>query len=211
VGIIHLLTLLFTSSTDNQIPATGQSDHSCALHVRPACADDLSGVAAILADSFHSPQGMFGWAYPLLRLGIYEDLRNRLRSASPQHVCLIATVDGELAGTVEIGLRSSQPWHKSSCAYLSNLAVHPERRRQGVAGQLLLNCEQAVLSWGFQDLYLHVLENNYQARQLYCKLGYRLHSLDFNWSAWLLGRPRQLLLHKHLSKDVETASASSTC
>ena len=204
------MTLLFSSSTDCQAAASDQSGHSDHLHVRVAQSEDLSLVAEILADSFHSQQGILGWAYPLLRLGIYEDLRNRLRSTAPHHICLVAAVNDKLVGTIEIGLRSAQSWTSFSHLYLSNLAVHPTARRQGVAGQLLINCEQVALSWGFHELYLHVLENNQQARQLYLKLGYRLHKVDSDWSAWLLRRPRQLLLHKDLSQANTNPSDSQS-
>ena len=213
---------MFSSSTDWQT-ATGQSQHSSHFQIRAAQPEDLTGLAEILADSFHSQDGSLGWAYPLLRLGIYEDLRNRLRSTSPHHICLVAydrvvraATEGcpkgagdEVAGTVEMAVRSTEPWARNGNAsaksahyrypYVSNLAVRPTHRRQGVAGHLLLSCERVALDWGFQDLYLHVLENNYQARQLYFKLGYRLYQVDSSWSTWLLGRPRQLFLHKHLS------------
>jgi ribosomal protein S18 acetylase RimI-like enzyme len=201
---------LFSSSTDWQ-PATEQSERSSQFRIRAAQSGDLTGLAEILADSFHSQQGILGWAYPLLRLGIYEDLRNRLGSSSPHHICLVAVdrTGDELAGTVEMAVRSTQPWASKGKAsskrvgcqypYLSNLAVRPSHRRRGVAGQLLLNCEQVALFWGFQDLSLHVLENNHQARQLYFKLGYQLCQVDSSWSTWLLGQPRQLFLHKHLS------------
>lgn len=216
------MTPLF-SSTDCQPPASNQSDRSSQWRVRVAQLEDMAGVAEILADSFHSREGVLGWAYPFLRLGIYEDIRNRLRSTSPHHTCLVAvsaattaTIDVDsygasdrVTGTLEMAVRyvplgtsdRSTDARSHSCRYpyLSNLAVHPHYRRRGVARQLLLSCEQIAYSWGFNDLYLHVLENNHQARQLYFKLGYRLHQVDTNWSAWLLRRPRQLLLHKHLA------------
>ena len=165
-------------------------------------------LAEILAASFHSRGGINDWIYPLLRLGIYEDLRNRLNSSSPYYVCLVATIPttprascGDyLAGTVEMALRSHYPWFfggKAGYPYLSNLAVHQDYRRQGAAAQLLLRCERVALSWGFQDLYLHVLENNHQARSLYSKLGYKLHQIDGSWSS-LFGQPRRLLLRKRL-------------
>lgn len=221
MDILHFLTLLFSSSTDCQSAASSQSDSSSRWQIRAAQPQDVIGVAQILADSFHSPEGILGWAYPFLRLGIYEDIRNRMHSTSPHYICLVAvdlaaeaatevsdTTD-KLAGTVEMAVRTTLPWDsdrypdakrgRSRYPYLSNLAVHPHHRRQGVAGQLLLSCERIAISWGFQDLYLHVLENNHQARQLYCKLGYRLHQVDSSWSAWFLRRPRQLLLYKHLS------------
>ena len=182
--------------------------------IRTAQARDLSSMAEILTDSFHSRTGLMGWAYPLLRLGIYEDLRNRLRSTLPHYVYLVAvtavsTVAGsreELAGTVELALRSSSSWqtHNSGYPYISNLAVRKSCRRQGVAQQLLLACERTSMEWGFQDLYLHVLDNNHQARQLYLKSGYQLHQVESSYTAWLLGRPKRLFLHKHLTPAVTT-------
>ena len=214
MDILHLLTSLFSSSTDEKLPTVAQSDIYCHFQIRAALPGDLTSLAEILADSFHSHQGILGWAYPLLRLGIYEDLLNRLRSTSPHHICLVA-VEGaastategcghsarNIAGTVEMALRSTEPFARRTgrYLYLSNLAVRSTYRRRGVANQLLLNCERVAVEWGFQDLYLHVLENNHQARQLYFKLGYRLHKVDSSWNTWLLGRPRQLFLHKHLS------------
>lgn len=214
VDILHFLTSLFSSSTDEKLPTAAQSDAYSHFQIRAALPGDLTSLAEILADSFHSHQGILGWAYPLLRLGIYEDLLNRLRSTLPHYICLVA-VEGavniategcchgasNIAGTVEMVLRSTDPFARTTgrYLYLSNLAVRPTYRRQGVASQLLLSCEQVALEWGFQDLYLHVLENNHQARQLYFKLGYRLYKVDSSWNAWLLGRPRQLLLHKRLS------------
>ncbi len=202
-----------SSSTDYQPAEERQSDFY--LQIRAAQLEDVSAVAEILADSFHSKEGMLGWAYPLLRLGIYEDVRNRLRTFAPHHACLVAAkgtakVDPAgklcsnvetLAGTLEIAIRPTSVFWGGKYLrypYLSNLAVHPTNRRQGIAVQLLLSCERVVLEWGFHDIYLHVLENNYQARQLYFKLGYRLHQIDNNLSNRLLGRPQQILLHKHL-------------
>ncbi|MGE5656906.1 MAG: GNAT family N-acetyltransferase [Actinomycetota bacterium] len=175
-------------------------------------------LADILAESFHSRKGVKGWVYPVLRLGIYEDLRNRFRSASDDYVCLVAqevsnqqrtgghspAQEEILAGTVEMALRDRHPWPlpDSQYPYLSNLAVHPDYRRRGVAQQLLSRCEQKALQWGFSDLYLHVLENNHAARRLYHKAGYRLEQVDGHWSAWLLGKPRRLLLRKCLKPMV---------
>jgi GNAT superfamily N-acetyltransferase len=172
-------------------------------------------LAEILADSFHSREGMGGWVYPLLRLGIYEDLRSRLNSSSSRYVCLAAVaiaskrpgVGDRLVGTVEISVRSRIPFaigNSFQYAYLSNLAVDRNCRRQGVAQKLLLNSERIARSWGFEALYLHVLENNRSARRLYFKLGYRLHKVDGGLTCLLLGKPRRLLLVKHLSSSAIT-------
>lgn len=194
---------------------TAQSESTSHCQTRAATPKDLTAIAEILADSFHSRAGINGWIYPLLRLGIYEDIRNRLNSSSPHYVCLVAVVSAThhpnsweyLAGTVEMALRSNYPWpFNNSCfyPYLSNLAVQQDCRRQGAAQQLLLKCERIALAWGFQDIYLHVLENNHQARSLYFKLGYRLHRIDGTWTSLLLGQPRRLLLHKQIKLPAQS-------
>ncbi|RUR80945.1 GNAT family N-acetyltransferase [Chlorogloeopsis fritschii PCC 6912] len=181
---------------------------SCHFQIRAATATDLIAVAQIIAESFHSQKGFWGWAFPLLRLGIYEDLRHRLASAAPHHICLVAVdtttgLSDNLVGTVELGVRFNDSWTEvgRSFPYLSNLAVHPKYRRQGAASQLLAASEKIVREWGFEELYLHVLENNYQARQLYFKQGYRVHKVESTWNIFFLKRSQQILLHKHLLVD----------
>lgn len=177
------------------------------FQIRQCTAADLAGVAQIIAESFHSRHGIWGWAFPLLRLGIYEDLRHRLANSAPHHACLVAIdtrdrTNLNLVATVELSVRLSDSCvyagTRKSFAYLSNLAVHPQYRRQGAAHGLLTSCEKVVLEWGFKDLYLHVLENNHQARQLYFKLGYRMHQIDSNWNTFFFRHSRQILLYKHL-------------
>jgi GNAT superfamily N-acetyltransferase len=195
----------FFHSSQQQRDTSTNSSASCRFEVRAATSVDLQGISQIIADSFHSPNGFWGWAFPLLRLGIYEDLKHRLTSSTPHHLCLVA-VDASptinnLAGTVELGLRFSDSWGQTakSLPYLSNLAVHPDYRRQGAASDLLAGCEKLTQEWGFQDIYLHVLENNYQARQLYFKHGYRVHKVEGNLNTVVFRRARQILLHKHLN------------
>lgn len=178
------------------------------FQIRAATPADLTGVAHIISESFHSQNGIWGWAFPLLRLGIYEDLRHRLAFPAPHNVCLVAvdtTTDTahHLVGTVELGVRFNDSWTHAgrSFPYLSNLAVRPKYRRHGVASALLMNCEKISQDWGFQDLYLHVLESNHQARQLYFKLGYGVHKVESNWNFFLLNTSRQILLHKQIKPD----------
>lgn len=202
------LTPWFFHPSHQEPVAARTHEASCQFQIRAATPTDLTGVAQIIAESFHSQNGIWGWAFPLLRLGIYEDLRHRLASPAPHQVCLVAvdTTAGaanNLVGTVELGMRFSDSCTQvgKSFPYLSNLAIHPKYRRQGAASGLLISCETVVREWGFQDLYLHVLENNDQARQLYFKLGYQVHKVESFWNTFLLKRSRQILLHKHLSPD----------
>lgn len=195
------------------------------LVIRTVRQHDLPRLADLLASSFHRQDGAMGWLYPLLRAGIYEDLRSRLQAKAPYQVCLVAVGHTPVAeeassplssnpsgtrsgedypiGTVEISLRSRHLLSLSACRYLylSNLAVRADYRRQGIAQQLLQAAERVALNWGFQDLYLHVLENNYKARRLYAKEGFQVQQAEANLGTVLLGQPRQLLLHKRLVRE----------
>lgn len=200
-----IVNFCLSDSTYQKPEPSGQSSDSSRFVVRTAQQRDLNGMADILADSFYSRTGIIGWVYPLLRLGIYEDLRLRIRCTPPNSICLVAvdtTSGGDcLVGTVEMALRSTSFWQNASShyPYISNLAVRKSYRRRGVAQKLLLTCEQTALEWGLQNLYLHVLENNYQARQLYCKVGYRVQEIDNNFSVSFWKQPRKLFLHKDLA------------
>jgi ribosomal protein S18 acetylase RimI-like enzyme len=198
-----LKSWFFQSTHPQSSPETGALSIGH-LQVRVATPDDLMAITQIVTESFHSPDGLWGWAFSLFRLGIYEDIRHRLKFPSPHHVCLVAvdatTKDEKIMGTIEISVRLNDAWASvnQGFPYLSNLAVHPSYRRLGVASCLLIRCEQISQGWGFQDLYLHVLENNHQARQLYFKLAYRVYKVESPWNVLFFNRSRQILLHKHI-------------
>lgn len=172
------------------------------FRVRPAQTADLSHLTTLLTDCFHPPVGWMYWLNPVLKLGIYEDLRSRLLNASPHYLCLVTEARGTahpeaLVGTVELTLRASNLFG-SQYPYLANLAVSPAYRRRGLASQLLQYCEPTVKQWGYREIYLHVLENNERAIALYRSCGYRLHSTEAHLGSWLWSRPRRLLLRKSL-------------
>jgi GNAT superfamily N-acetyltransferase len=205
-----------------------QEPNSGQLRLSQAELSQLLDVATVITAAFHAHDHWLGWLSPLIRLGIHQDLRQRLlaqlaNAAYPQYACLIATQSisdptgassGEsslylppstlspstLVGTVEISLRfiPELGLGDQACPYVSNLAVMHAHRQQGIAQQLLQNCETTICSWGFREVYLHVLENNHSALGLYRKLGYRIRHTDNHWGSLLLGQPRQLLMHKSL-------------
>ncbi len=167
----------------------------------------LSNLATVLAESFHPPEGWMSLIYPVLKLGIYEDLRSRLHFSSNNYLCLVASIpfsglnkNNEVAiATVEMALRSHCfPLEEPRYPYISNLAVRKAHRRKGIACKLLVNCEQKALEWGFSELYLHVLDNNEQAKQLYFNHGYQVCRVEPSCSAWLFKNPRRLFLRKYL-------------
>lgn len=190
------------TSVQNQL---SQSAVSRYLSVRAAVVDDLPEVAALLMQGFPPPHPLLHWMSPVLKLGIHQDLRGRL--ALKQHVCLIGIektigVAGNehstIVGVVEVAVRSDSYWQPSKYAYLSNLAVLPSYRRRGVAQRLLLASERAVYDWGLRELYLHVLDTNQPARQLYAQAGYGIRSADPRWLTSLTGHSRKLFLCKSL-------------
>ncbi|WP_448561919.1 GNAT family N-acetyltransferase [Trichothermofontia sp.] len=188
---------------------------------RPAQPGDVGMLADILVESFHPQTGWLRLLYPLLRWGMYEDLRSRLYSRNPFYTCLVAvevrergeaettvTTEGVLVGTIEMTLRTASFWQPQGkpYLYLSNLAIRAPYRRRGAAQQLLKACEQIACDWGFQDLYLHVLDNNHPAKRLYLKLGYQVKSAPLPLAYVLnLGRPQQLLLHKRVVVELPIA------
>lgn len=194
------------------------------LTIVAATIEDTKEISTILAQSFYNFPEFAQWIYPLLRFTIVEDLRYRLRSASPQYRCLIAKIlpnseqnrqllarhnlDSAIAGTIEITLRSSLWSNNPQQPYISNLAVAEKFRRLGVGSQLLSACEQSALDWGYHETRLHVLDRNESAKQLYCKNGYQISQIEPNWgNLWFDYSPR-LLLKKFVSLPSQSQPAT---
>lgn len=171
--------------------------------IRKAQLQDIKGLAEVLIQSFHPTRGWLSLWQPLLKLGVHEDLRSRLRAAAPDYCCLVALEVKETAvgkqekiiGTIELTVRTNC---QTSYPYISNLAVIESHRRQGIARHLLLKCEQIAQEWGYQTLSLHVLDNNYPAQQLYTNSGYQLAEAELSWPNWFFQHPRRLFLQKTL-------------
>ena len=182
------------------------------IEIRPVLEDEIDAVADIITRSFHFDRGWMAWFTPLFRLGIAEDLRNRLRTRSPsntyhkpqQQVCSIALyIDREqphVAGTVEVGVRTAERYRQNHhrYVYLSNLAVSRDFRRRGIAQELIRSCEQQTMDWGYTELHLHVMGDNERGRKLYQKLGYETVSSEFVRSIIPWHRPERLFLRKQL-------------
>lgn len=65
---------------------------------------------------------------------------------------------------------------RTGIAYLSNVAVRPERRRRGIARQLVKEAERLAAAWGCRSIALHCDMNNAAAAALYLGEGYRMVS-----------------------------------
>ncbi|PZO42148.1 MAG: GNAT family N-acetyltransferase [Pseudanabaena frigida] len=196
--------------------------------IRHASSRDVGHVSDILTESFYRNSNrkvnfllrcFTDWVYPLLRYGIMLDLSSRFGEKTPCYACLVATHPAnksQAIASLEICMRyvpvksHREFWlgrEMQQYPYIFNLAVHPQWRRRGVAKQLLIAAEKTVKQWGFSHLYMHVLEDNQPARQLYDLIGYRFYSQEGSVNYWLLGSPRRFLLQKKLT-DLTPPSSS---
>ena len=170
--------------------------------IRQAQIEEIGEISEVITRSFHSCEGLGILIYPFLKLGIYEDIRTRLCNQTKYYACFIATSStGGITGAVELSLSSAEGWvpQEYQSTYISNLAVSPSYRRQGIAQRLLKNCEKMTKKWGFSEIYLHVLENNWQAQKLYKQCGYQVSRAETSITNWLFNQPRRLLLKKTLT------------
>jgi len=118
------------------------------MTIRPMCEADLDPVLAIEKQSFTSP-----WT----REAFEQELRK------PFGICLVE----EERGSVTAYLIA---WRVMDEVHIANLAVRPDRRRQGAAGRLLrfLESRERSAAW----MGLEVRKGNAAARSLYRKLGF---------------------------------------
>ncbi len=61
--------------------------------------------------------------------------------------------------------------------YISNIAVHPDFRRRGIASALLGVLIYESLKFGVEDLSLEVRESNEEAWALYLKFGFEIEGM----------------------------------
>jgi ribosomal-protein-alanine N-acetyltransferase len=119
------------------------------LLVRRLAYSDLPAVIAIERRSFPTP-----WSLAMFVLEL----------SKPSGICLAATIDGRLCGYL-VCSRYDQVWH------LMNIAVAPEHRGGGVAGQLLRRLLDE--SQGKLPLTLEVRVSNSRAIGMYERFGFR--------------------------------------
>ena len=117
---------------------------NAAISIRPAAESDLDEIWRIQSVSL-----------PAVQWNVADYLR---------HECLVATVDGRLAGFVVA--RRTAPDEME----ILNAAVDPPYRRRGVARSLV----QQLVAQYRGTVYLEVRQSNYAAQKLYHSLGFEV-------------------------------------
>ena len=119
--------------------------------VRPMAAEDLDAVMAVEQGSFHAP-----WS----RSAFEEELtQNRLAR-------YLVALDGEAI----VGYAGT--WLVINEAHVTNVAVHADRRRQGIGRVLMDALMQMAREEGMESMTLEVRVSNEAARALYQQLGF---------------------------------------
>lgn len=178
------------------------------FRIRAAQIKDLTPLVSVLLDSFYTQAKATQWLYWILRIGIQEDIKAKIKVPANQYACLVATTihpdsahSDRVIGTAEISQRPCETWQffPPQRAYLSNLAISPEHRRRGAARQLISTCETVARGWGFRHVYLHVMADNAAAKRLYEQSGYQLCEVSNPVLSALGLRPQRLLLSKRIA------------
>ena len=127
------------------------------VEIRKMTLDDLSGVLQIDRQSFPLPWPERSYRFEL--------------SKNPAAHLMVADLDedGQQAVIGFIGC-----WIIADEVHISTLAVHPDHRRQGVGGRLLLEMLDHVISKGVETASLEVRESNQAAISLYQKHGFSI-------------------------------------
>ncbi|KAB5556370.1 hypothetical protein DKX38_007279 [Salix brachista] len=176
--------------------------------------DEMSEVAQIQAEAFHTPVALFDDVFfEFFKAEVLSGLLYKLRNSPPdrkhddyldinRYACLVAepAAERKLVGIVDVtALRDEDVLQHLEGAdeylYISGIAVSNNFRRRKIGSALLKACDTLSHLWGFECLALRAYEDDMGARKLYTNAGYRVVSSDPRWMAWI-GRKRRVLMIK---------------
>ena len=92
---------------------------------------------------------------------------------------------GQLIGSVMVGYEGHRGW-------INYLAVHPDRRRQGLGRHLMAQAESRLRDLGCPKVNLQVRQSNESATEFYQRIGYAVDDV--------------ISLGKRLEDDIPTAN-----
>jgi ribosomal protein S18 acetylase RimI-like enzyme len=137
---------------------------------------ELASVAGIIVEAFYKEKPAWAKLYQLAEL-------NRLQQNFPYvetdlHCMLVAILDNEVVGFVDIDARPCKTKPPLPRPYLSDLAVHPDHRRKGIAKALIQRGECFLEENSRNELFIRVEESNEAAISMYKRLDYEIQSSE---------------------------------
>ena len=112
--------------------------------------DDVARVAELEKICFRTP-----WSY--------NSLKGELSNSVAHYI--VAVSDGLVVGYAGM-------WVMFEEAHMTNIAVDPDYRGQGIARRLIIKLMELALKLGGERMTLEVRENNHNAQRLYASLGF---------------------------------------
>lgn len=154
-----------------EVESTRQSE----ILIRKATVADFEGVNSIFAkeNRFHAnllPK-VFRILEPIITRAWLEEVL-----ANPDKILFVAEKKDEIVGIQLLCMRTNpdDPIFKEHCyAYVDELAVAKEHRRQGVGRLLVKKAKQWAIKQGVKEIQLDVWETNQGALNFYEKIGYK--------------------------------------
>lgn len=117
---------------------------------RQMCEKDVARVAQIEKICFITP-----WSYNSLLGELSNDVAYYVVAVDGDEVCGYAGM-----------------WVMFDEAHMTNIAVDPEHRKQGIARKMILHLMKTALDKGAERMTLEVRENNHNAQRLYASLDF---------------------------------------
>ena len=167
---------------------------------------DVREASKIIAKGFYKAP-VFGF-FDAFFLHLFEDevldivLSARCERAKDEFAVLVAREehDAPIIGVVQVSHQTdgdviqNLPSEVQSYAYISSMAVLPEKRRKGIGSTLLSAAEFVAWIWAKGEIVLNVYENNTAARELYRYCGYEEISMRSNNIFGMLSNEPDILL-----------------
>lgn len=147
------------------------------ITIRPALLKDAEQIAHVYLESarFHATLDSERYAVPLLEtiLARYQD-RARSSATGGSSTTLVAQIDGEIAGFIDVGLEKSHDLMHRELTYshVAEIAVSERYRDKGIGGLLLQEAEDWGRGKGAEFASLEFHRENKRAGLFYQKRGY---------------------------------------